>query len=594
MSLRETVAPIGPLDDLEQWGHPWHGLVKGGTLSLPYEIEMQYPQPASGDWPYQAGTTSLIDFGAPATTTPPEDAAQGMEWRSLGTLSGAESQLYGKPLGAGNWVYKAPSGDRWLIRASSIHGKTAQIISSGVNIIAQRFGEFPAEGRAAAHSIAVALPADWGQAAPEIKGSSGTPIGLDKLIVRMQMSKPDGSGAIFALDYSSFVDELPPRAFGFAELVIAGDGAAITATLNIIATREQTAGEGIKQPWIPYIKGMHMALVRTWTGNFDPPCTPREVTLRDEMMVYYSGLYEYTPTNGSLQSVYDDLAAQLPEKAEDFYDSGWLDSVFDERHFWYEYPQGSSRMANIGTILAMFYRPDGTIGRITLDEDTQVNHTQSSVTGSSDSPGVTVYTLTGVATPSCERTAAEQSVASWSINWGKSTDTTKTVTLKVDGATVWTKTRQQTMSSQFVYSKAIGVPAETTATYSVSYQDGYSAFVVLQNPAGADPGAAFGPEYEMATAVPNLLLLGGYELWREVENTYVALRAEPHRYAPGVIGMVEHRDDLRTPSGNVATPDGPKAVTPPTSFQAGDEDLFGSYCPVTKAVALDVEPVCWV
>ena len=32
MSLRETVAPIGPLDDLEQWGHPWHGLVKGGTL----------------------------------------------------------------------------------------------------------------------------------------------------------------------------------------------------------------------------------------------------------------------------------------------------------------------------------------------------------------------------------------------------------------------------------------------------------------------------------------------------------------------------------------------------------------------------------
>lgn len=252
-------------------------------------------------------------------------------------------------------------------------------------------------------------------------------------------------------------------------------------------------------------------------------------------------------------------------------------------------------MANIGTILAMFYRPDGSIGQITLDEDTQVNYTQSSVTGSSNSPGVTVYTMTGARSGrSCDRTAAEQSVASWSINWGGSTAATKTVTLKVDGATVWTKTREQTASSQFAYSRIYNVPAETTATYSVSYQGGYSAVDVVQNPPGVGPGDEDGAQYEMATAVPNLLLLGGYELWREVENTYIALRAEPHRYAPGVIGMVEHRDDLRTPSGNIATPDGVKVVTPPTSFQAGEEDLFGSYCPVTKAVALDVEPVCWV
>lgn len=597
MSLRETVAPIDALDELTQWGHPWHGLVKAGQLSLPNGAEMSYPQPAGGDWPYLQGATSLIDFGAPGVTTSPEDAAQGMEWRSVATLSGAESQLYGKALGAGSWIYKAPSGDRWLIRCGQIQGRTAQLVSGGVVITAQRFGELPAKDRTALHAVPVSLPSDWGQTAPEIKDSDGDPIGLSRLVLRMQMSRPDGGAAIFALDYDGIETDFTPRAFGFAELVLSGDGAGMSAALNIIRTRAQTAGEGINQPFEVTYRRINGAVIRTVDGSFDPPCTPRQVVLEQEMVAFLSSSYPYTgPSSPGIEAAYQELLSIMPPPAENLRSPGWYDgSAYNFSQGFLE-RSGAARFANLGTVIALFYRADGSIGEITFDEDLSVSHVPRPIAINSQSPFRRVFTLTGNGTSSCETTSVVESQMQWTVTWGGSATAVKSLALKVDGAVVWSDTKTQSFSSDYTV-QGSGVSAadqRPSVVFSASYSPGgYSGSSEFSD-MDVNYGAGAAPTYEFGTDVPNLLLLGGRDLWREVENVYIVIRSEPHRYAPAVVGIVQHRDNLRTPLGPVATPSGVRAAVMPAAFEDGAVDLVGSHCPVTGEVAIDTVPVCWV
>lgn len=597
MSLRETVAPIDALDELTQWGHPWHGLVTGGQLALPNGTSMTYPQPATGDWPYLQGATSLIDFGAPDVTISQEDAAQGMEWRSVATLSGAESQIYGKALGAGRWIYKAPSGDRWLINAGTINGRSAEAASLGVSLSVQRFGEFPAEGRSAVYAVPVQLPADWGQSEPEIKDSGGTPIGIGSLILRLQMVRPDGGAAIFALDYSSFAEELPPRAFGFAELVLSGDGAGMSAVLNIIRTRSQTAGEGINQPFEVTYRRINGAVIRTVDGSFDPPCTPRQVVLEEEMVAFLSSSYPYTgPSSPGIEAAYQELLSIMPPPAENLRSPGWYDgSAYNFSQGFLEH-SGAARFANLGTVIALFYRADGSIGEITFDEDLSVSHVPRPIAINSQSPFRRVFTLTGNGTSSCETTSVVESQMQWTVTWGGSATAVKSLALKVDGAVVWSDTKTQSFSSDYTV-QGSGVSAadqSPSGVFSASYSPGgYSGSSEFSD-MDVNYGAGAAPTYEFGTAVPNLRLLGGRDLWREVENVYIVIRSEPHRYAPAVVGIVQHRDNLRTPLSPVATPSGARAAVMPAAFEDGAVDLMGSHCPVTGEVAIDTVPVCWV
>ena len=117
-------------------GNPFHGLVKGGQLTLPNGATMPYPQPVGEHW--KKGSTELIKHpNAPGITRTPEqqaeDTAAGLEWWDRAILSG--NQLYGKELPG--WIYIDPNGDRWLVTTtlSSAH------LSGGVcTVTLARFG----------------------------------------------------------------------------------------------------------------------------------------------------------------------------------------------------------------------------------------------------------------------------------------------------------------------------------------------------------------------------------------------------------------------------------------------------------------------
>lgn len=150
------------------WGHPWHGLVKGGRLPLPAGTSptwdgAQYVLPsghavtwnaAAGVWelPYpQPAGTRYGEFGRALRVRRPgwsapvrdlaaqaRDSAGGRQWRGEALLSGLAGQLYGRATGAG-WLYCAPDASRWHIGLGSLSYPGATGCRLAVTL--QRFGE---------------------------------------------------------------------------------------------------------------------------------------------------------------------------------------------------------------------------------------------------------------------------------------------------------------------------------------------------------------------------------------------------------------------------------------------------------------------
>jgi hypothetical protein len=108
------------LDQLDSFGQPWHGQIDGGarTLTLPNGTTMAMAQTANeltGDTHYQC-------FGLPDPATPNALVQQGgrlygdVVW--FGTSKYYSPKVAGFSLGANSWVYRAPSGKRWLINST--------------------------------------------------------------------------------------------------------------------------------------------------------------------------------------------------------------------------------------------------------------------------------------------------------------------------------------------------------------------------------------------------------------------------------------------------------------------------------------------
>ncbi|TVT66029.1 MAG: hypothetical protein FHK79_18045 [Pseudomonas sp.] len=212
-------------------GNPFHGLVKGGQLTLPNAATMPYPQPAGEHW--QQGSTALIKHpNAPGITRTPEqqaeDSAAGLEWWDRAILSG--NQLYGKELQG--WIYIDPNGDRWLVTTTL---STLHISGGTCSFTLARFGVLGGEPESYTYSVAVP---NMGQATPAINGTTGTR-------VQRYHSSPAGEAAVFevALEYSQGYERFWRwRAVGWVEMTLAGPGATCTAAVTVRKTRAQALG----------------------------------------------------------------------------------------------------------------------------------------------------------------------------------------------------------------------------------------------------------------------------------------------------------------------------------------------------------------
>lgn len=217
-------------------GNPYHGLVRGGQITLPNGSARPYPQPVGEHW--QRGSTALIKHpNAPGITRTPEqqaeDTAAGLQWWGRAILSG--KQLYGKELPG--WIYIDPNGDRWLVTTtlSSAH------LSGGVcTVTLARFGVLG--GEPLTHSYDVTVP-NMGQSSPVISGTTGTR-------VQRYHSSPTGSAAVFevAVEYSQGYELFWRwRAVGWVEMALSGTGAECVIAVVVRKTRAQTLGARIDE-----------------------------------------------------------------------------------------------------------------------------------------------------------------------------------------------------------------------------------------------------------------------------------------------------------------------------------------------------------
>ncbi|MCQ4311682.1 hypothetical protein NAV33_07210 [Pseudomonas stutzeri] len=213
------------------WGCPWHGLVKGGQLTLPNEQVMSHPQPSGEPW--QCGSTALIKhpFAPEIVRNDDEqamDAANGWQWWDRAILSGI--QLYGKNMEG--WIYIDPVGDCWNVRTSL---STAHLNGGTCTVTLTRFGTVPKEPDS--YSYDVIVPS-MGQSTPTITG------GNDIRVLRFHTS-PTGNGAMFEVsvefreDYDRYWTWRP---VGWVEVTLSGQGADCTAEVVVRKTRAQTLG----------------------------------------------------------------------------------------------------------------------------------------------------------------------------------------------------------------------------------------------------------------------------------------------------------------------------------------------------------------
>jgi hypothetical protein len=106
------------LNEIERFGDPWHGLVKGGVIELPIAGTRALP----GTIPVGGDCFKVQVPGQPAVTTSAEDAAQGMEWTNYGLLYGSQHILYGIALNELSWLYIAPDNSVWRVQYANGSG----------------------------------------------------------------------------------------------------------------------------------------------------------------------------------------------------------------------------------------------------------------------------------------------------------------------------------------------------------------------------------------------------------------------------------------------------------------------------------------
>lgn len=250
MSLDRGLPGRHPLARPVIFGAPFHGLVQGGSLTLPNTEVKPYPQPNTTD-PDMAGATFLVQrSGVPEVSRTPEqieaDTAAGYQWRNMAMLSGGLQQIFGQDLGG--WLYIDPAGRRWWIQITTdlINTAFAFVSSLSLSFSVRSFGEF---GVAATGFTETLTLSDWGQSGylaltdfdSEFSFLTTAHLVLDGVV-------KDGAKAAFCvhrrrLTSSTAGDETVDVAvrhpLGWLEVSVETVGGLPVLTLNVLKSREE-------------------------------------------------------------------------------------------------------------------------------------------------------------------------------------------------------------------------------------------------------------------------------------------------------------------------------------------------------------------
>lgn len=256
MSLDASAIHDLPLGKMGIFGMPYHGLVQGGSMTLPNATTKTYPQP-NADWPDAAGTTHLVAVpGVPSvvrtTAQAAADTAAGHQWRNAAMLSGGEQQLYGRNLNG--WIYIDPAGARWHMEFSAYLPTATFDVALALNVTltATRFGVFG--GVLETHTYPLSL-ADWGQQGyPAQEGFPQTGGGFESIThcsLLMDAIYSNGSKVALLVHHKRLsgapgtgdttVDLMVRHPMGWLELALSGPGSALAVGLTVLKNRSQVA-----------------------------------------------------------------------------------------------------------------------------------------------------------------------------------------------------------------------------------------------------------------------------------------------------------------------------------------------------------------
>lgn len=232
-----------PLARIGAYGHPWHGIVTGGVLTLPGGSTRTYPQPNSTYMWEAVAAHRMYVPGTPEVSRTvaqqSDDAANGYQWFDYAVMSGGSAQLYSKALGAGRFVWVDTAGDRWLIDASDMHNKTwtAATVPSSVWVRIRKFGVFGATD--AERAIEVAMPS-LGQASPDVYDGATL---RNNFVSSLYSVHPQGRAAAFMLHYQLAAAKPSGRhPCGWYELQLSGTGDAPVISIAALHDRAATLG----------------------------------------------------------------------------------------------------------------------------------------------------------------------------------------------------------------------------------------------------------------------------------------------------------------------------------------------------------------
>lgn len=306
--------PVDTHGEVVRFGNPWHGIVQGGTLTLPPGGSIAskvWPQPALATPRNQTGvlcdtggtnavgvivqapmrefdiagfTHAFIAPDAPAPLPPDDDLAK--QWRDKALLSGSKQQLYSKDLNG--WIAAPAPGVRQKITLTIPPGPVDMQVPLTLTATRDNFGfDVPS----APESLSATLT-DWKQYGPDQpllmrsidnpvysnlngnckKGAGGTPapdvdnITYKKCRLTLYSISPTGDRALIEVapatsaptyEFTTPVfnhDPMIRRPIGWLLVTFSAGGMAVEAVLS----RSQTLGTagydaGLNTVWSGYI-----------------------------------------------------------------------------------------------------------------------------------------------------------------------------------------------------------------------------------------------------------------------------------------------------------------------------------------------------
>ncbi len=622
MSLSRN-APGALLDRLGVMGHPWHGLVSGGMLALPNGLTIPYQQPAGTvHWEYTAAHRVAVPGVPPVERTPDQAAADnlaGMQWRNTALISGGASQLYGRALGAGRWIWIDDAGDRWLVDASALHGQvwTAASVPSHVMLSLRRFGRFSAAPAGAPVVVQVPIH-DLGQGGPELMT---TPTQVTQSFRSSLFSiHPQGRAAAFMLHYAvahgaaAWPSNRHPC--GWFELHLSGYGADVSASIDVIADRLQTLGgeaEVTDDGDTPAVFRLWRRSTTTTTGSDYPTCSGGTETT-DRFRLH----------DGDLTS--------------DGYTPEWL----------YAYNRSvgvrpdMTRSASVswgGMLWAVWYGVDGARRHVTLDvewvyryerhsagvSDREVSSTR--ITTRSPGAGRCVTEVVQEFAPyeiACDIdiSVSEACTYTWRLGGTEVASISVSRVSVAQETTVFAGTPDGTGNLRSHWTRTgsaagtlAGAPwADQPASardYATTYNWSSDTTDEPPNTITGDPGYQMAPEYSpgrraLWPAVTSYTSPDSPVDWSEAR----VVEVRPVRLGGGVVGFVRtvrplspaNADKVSTIFGDIVTPIGAASGVEWSSLgPAGSnaawpprDTVFAAWCPATHQIGLRTQPACWV